>query len=83
VGVGASGFADIRRYNTGQQFTARDYGGSAGMSVSATPRLHLGASLGASHANQYTFWTFPALTQPLSGSFSRRWPRNTASLLLT
>jgi hypothetical protein len=71
VSVGASGFSNFRFYNTAQEFTARSYGGSTGVSGSVTPRLHLGASVGASHANQYTFWTFPAVTpQPLGQLFT-------------
>jgi hypothetical protein len=75
VGIGASGFSNFRLYNTAQDFTAHAYGGSIGLSVSATPRFHLGGLFGASHTNQYSFWTFPALTQqPLGQIFTTRAP---------
>jgi hypothetical protein len=67
VTFGATANAAVRAYRASENVTADNYSGSAGVSVTLSPRFRAGVTAAASRYSHYILWLFPAVTESRLG----------------
>jgi hypothetical protein len=67
---GAAADTAARFYRLDQPFTARSFGGSAGVSTELVRRLTATAAVASQRASHHTFWMFPTLVESPLGQIT-------------